>query len=360
MLHSNYKEINQLINYYQALVKINHQFTDISILDNATIHYENLVEQLIIIRRLLINKTITNINAVYKPTERLFLNKEHFKVLEATVQFYKQNADVVYPMPELEEPIMIDNNKTDTAEVLESHISVITELQQAITVIKNHIATEYNSSLSQAVENMCMQLSSIEEKLTILSNNGDLLEHKTVDGLVNTEMLGNLSEMRESINRLIDGDSGQAIIKSTNDAIAVLHTNYKLMETDIKKYDSLLTDHINQTSTNITLAIEKEHSRFVQRMSSEVNAIIAGISSAASNEFSIQTDLIKDSMQKLDDQSFKRSCVVFVGVVSAVFACSFLSSAWTVNKVVGNNKLFRIEVTHKSTTPVNSRKTNTH
>lgn len=56
------------------------------------------------------------------------------------------------------------------------------------------------------------------------------------------------------------------------------------MKSDIAKYDALLTEHINKSAVNIAEVIEKEHSRFVQKIASESNAIIAGIVEATANE----------------------------------------------------------------------------
>lgn len=299
----NQHNIDCLIDCYTNLIELINKFPNLQF-GGDSYRYEDLVKRLCSIRQLIIDKDLANINVIYKPMLTLFNHKEHFTTLEEAIQFYRQNPSIDYPMPTASDDTINTNNENNQY----SNEQVISSINQSFSILTNEIK---------------LQLSEIKE------------------------LTGN-KFANDDINRF------------SNDILATLTTSRELMKSDIAKYDELLTNHINKSSIYIVEAIEKEHTRFVQRMSSDVNAIIAGISSAASNEFSTQTDLIKDSMKALDDKSFKRSCVVFVGVVSAVFACSFLSAAWTMNKVVGSTKLFRIEVTHKPTTPVNSRKTGTH
>ena len=104
-----------------------------------------MIEQLIEIRQLLINITFININAVYKPTEKLFINRDHFIILEATIQFFKQNVDGVYPLPEAEESKAEDNNETHAPGNTELYMTTIAELQQSIAEIKNYLTTDANS-----------------------------------------------------------------------------------------------------------------------------------------------------------------------------------------------------------------------
>jgi hypothetical protein len=114
------------------------------------------------------------------------------------------------------------------------------------------------------------------------------------------------------------------------------------MKSDITKYDALLTEHINKSGIYTVEAIEKEYARFVQKIISDSNAIIAGISETVAGEIAVHTGLIKDSMKKLDDKSFKWACIVFIAGICTLFASSILSSSWAANKALGDAKIFKI------------------
>ncbi len=130
------------------------------------------------------------------------------------------------------------------------------------------------------------------------------------------------------------------------------------MKSDIVKYDALLTEHITKSSINMVEAIEKEHARFVQKIASDSNAIIAEISEAVSGEFATQTYLIEDSVKRLDDKLFKQACIVFIAVICALFACSILSSTWAANKAIGNAKVFKVLTRDNSIPLINLQKIN--
>ena len=130
-------------------------------------------------------------------------------------------------------------------------------------------------------------------------NQGNSVVCEKPDNSANEEILKTLFDIKESINKLIDDDFSRSIVKSTNDTLAALNTNYELMKADINKYDALLTTHITQSSTNATMAIEKEHTRFVQKMSSDVNVIIAGITEANIAELATQATVVQTSMREL-------------------------------------------------------------
>jgi hypothetical protein len=56
----------------------------------------------------------------------------------------------------------------------------------------------------------------------------------------------------------------------------------------------------------------------------------------------IVSDIINNSMNKLNDKSFAWACIVFIAAVSALFTCSILSSTWAANKTLGDTKVFKI------------------
>ena len=107
---------------------------------------------------------------------------------------------------------------------------------------------------------------------------------------------------------------------------------------------------------NIAEAIEKEHTRFVQKIASDSNAIIVGVGEAIAGEVAIQTDLIKDSMKRLDDKSFKLACIVFITGICTLFACSVLSSTWAANKALGDAKVVKVIAVHNTNNQITSQK----
>ena len=173
---------------------------------------------------------------------------------------------------------------------------------------------------------------------------------------VSDDFSAKLTSIHEQIGRITHDDIREAIAKSSNDILASLVTSRELMKSDIAKYDALLTEHINKSGIYTVEAIEKEHARFVQKIASDSNAIIAGIVDATANELAIQTDLIKDSMRKLDDKSFKRSCIILIASICALFACSILSSTWAASKALGGTKILKIIAGCSSIVPTISQK----
>jgi hypothetical protein len=246
------------------------------------------VDQLIVIRQVIIDKNMSTINSLYTRTRELFIYAEHFDILEGTVKFYKRNTNVNYDIVEAEQYLINQINNLTT--------NAFSDTQQAANYIE------------QYYDKLNTQLISIDKKLSAFSYNN----------------------IKETLER------------SNNDISATMATNYEQMKSDIKRYDSLLIEHISKTSIYLSEAVEKEHARFVQKIASDSNAIIAGISEAVASEIAIQTDLINNSMKKLDDKLFKWFCGAFVGCIFALFACSILSSTWTANKVIGNARVFKI------------------
>lgn len=291
--------LNDLISYYQGLSNYNHKFPNLN-----TVNYDTLIEQLLAIRQLLINKLTTNINAIYKPTEKLFAIRDHFKILETIVQFYKQNGDIAYPTPEIETSeeryALINTGLSD---------NTITELQQSLAEIKNYIATNTSAgSSNQAYDNIHSQLSGI----------------------------------KESINGLMGGDVSQNVIKSNNALLTVIKTNHELTKADLSRYDSLLTEHINKSNMNIAEAIDKEHARFVHKMSSDVNAIVAEITKANVAELATQRELIQTDMTNIEGNSLKWFFFSFIAGVFLLFACSGFSSIWAANRAISYARIFKI------------------
>jgi len=266
--------IELLISYYQGLIDINDAFTKLNS-DKENDRYKHLVSQLIIIRQTIMSKDLAGINALYKPIWELFVTNEHFSILEEAIEFYKRNPNVSY-------------NATEAKQYLDNHLTKpvtvnVTDMQKLIKHIEQGIATSVNTALTQS-----------------------------------------------------SSDFNEVIKKSSNDTLAALTTSNALMKSDIIKYDALLTEHISKSAIIFTEVIEKEHARFVQKIASDSNAIIAGISEVNANELAAQTELVKQSMKDFEDKSFKQFCISFILVVGALFACSILSSTWAANKLVSN------------------------
>lgn len=99
---------------------------------------------------------------------------------------------------------------------------------------------------------------------------------------------------------------------------------------------------LNKTGINITEAIEKEHARFVQRIASDSNAIIAEITDVTANVLSKQTDLVKAIVKEIENKSFKDLSIIFFMSIGFMFTCSILTSNWTANKVVARIKVIKI------------------
>ena len=175
----------------------------------------------------------------------------------------------------------------------------------------------------------------ITESNTVVNNQSDT-------GNNDNEIKIQLSDIQESMNKLINDNQNSAIIKSSNDTLAALNTNYELMKADLNKYDNLITHHINQTSQIIVESIEKEHARFAQKIASDSNTIINGITEANVNELEKQTKLIQSSVKDLNDKTFYQSCYLFIWSILLLFACSTLSSTWTATKVLNNVRLIKI------------------
>lgn len=311
--------IELLISYYKNLITLNDRFTAFNkqhtgtnIINSENDKYKNLLDKLIATRQLIIDKEIADIDKLHKPAPGLFTDKEHLNTLEATIQFYKDNPYIDYDTSGAEQyfndDAPINNNSVDNALKFNEQIS--NSLNQALSTMGNEIKMQ-------------------------------------------------LSDIQEPIKKLVNDDLYIQMAKYSNDTLAVLTTNYELIKSDIKKYDTFLTEHISKSGINVTEAIEKEHIRFAQKIASESNNIIKGVSGNIASEIAKQTDLIKDSMKILDDKTFKQGCILYIASFCALFACSILSSTWAANKVLSSTKIVRVETICKSTTPVNSRKTNT-
>ncbi len=310
---NNYQySIELLIGYYQDLITMNDRFTafnkhntGINTVNSENDRYKNLVIKIIAIRQLIIDKKAADINTLYKPAPGLFINKEHFTTLEAAIQFYKDNLGVDYDIAGAEQYC-------------------------------NDYAATNNDSVNNEIRFNEQTANNIIQALSIL---GD-------------EIKTQLSEIQEPIKRLVNEDICSQITKSSNDTLAALSTNHELMKSDVRKYDTFLTEHISKSSVHVTEAIEKEHARFVQRMASDSNAIIAGISETVTGEVAIQTNLVKDSMKGLDDKLFKWAGVIFIGAALLLFACSVLSSSWAANKSLNGIRAIAATVQHNNPAPI--------
>lgn len=263
------------------------------------------------------DKDVTNIYLLCKTIRELFINVEHFNILEDIVEFYKNNPDANFDVVEAEQYL---NNH------LASSVPVYTDMHKVIQSVEQNIVAFINSALAKVSDNFNAKLANINDQVSLVTND----------------------------------DLSEVIAKFSNDILATLTTSRELMKSDIAKYDALLTEHINKSGICTVEAIEKEHARFVQKIASESNAIIAGISEAIFSELAMQTDLINDSMRKLDDKSLKRSCLVFIAGISALLACSVFSSTWAANKALGNAKVFKITVENSYNASINSRRINIH
>lgn len=346
----NRNAINQLIDYYQALNSLNGQFGEINVNDTKNTNYDNLIEELITVREFLINKSFDDINTKYKPTEGLFIHKNHYKILEDTVQFYKTNIDELYPIPAEKESKPIDdsssiNNGNDT------------ELTSLLSQMKDNIIADTNDNLVQSCNDLKDQLSTvIEEKLAVFSAQNNIAQDPEAEKATHTDILSGLSDVKESLNKIIDDELNQHVMQSTQDTLAAIKTNHELMRSDIQKYDTLLTDHINKSGEYTLNAIEKEHARFGQKMSSDVNNIVAEITKANAAELATQSELIQTHMKQLEDKSFKWFVIMFCFSVFILFAGSVFSSTWAAEKAFGNAKVFRVATVCAPVKPVSPHK----
>ncbi len=102
MIRSNQYNLELLIKYYQDLIAFNDTLTGLDCrYENH--RYNHLISQLNIIKQAIINKDLTNLNALYVPIRELFLIKKHFSILEEVIEFYKRNTDVNYDVTEAEQ-----------------------------------------------------------------------------------------------------------------------------------------------------------------------------------------------------------------------------------------------------------------
>lgn len=285
--------------------KLNELNTDTNVGNGENDKYKNLINKLIAIRQLIIDKKAADISTLYKPAPGLFINKEHFTILEAAIQFYKDNPGVDYDIAGAEQYC-------------------------------NDYAATNNDSVNNEIRFNEQTANNIIQALSILGN----------------EIKTQLSEIQEPIKRLANDDICSQITKSSNDTLAALSTNHELMKSDVRKYDTFLTEHISKSGIHVTEIIEKEHARFVQRIASDSNAIIAGISETVAGEVGIQTNLVKDSMKALDDKLFKWACLVFIVGICALFACSILSSSWAANKSLNGIRAIAATVQHNNPAPI--------
>lgn len=290
MQNNNANGLNQLINYYQELINVNSQFNDIHDLNRQNANYKNLLNQLIVIRDLLIKRETNSINAVYKPIEKLFNNKEHFILLGTTIDYLKQNPQIDYPVPENSGNSSINNDYLPP---------------------EQEIISDYNDYNINSATNMSNSV--IDEQ--------------------NDKLFETLTVMQKSIKELKSNDFSFVITKSTNDMIAAFNTNYELMKSDITRYDAMLTDHINKSSAITAEAVEKEHARFAQKVAAESNAIIAGVIDATTSELAKQTDLIKSWVKEIDNKQLKHVCIVFFMNICFMFGGAILAANWTVSKI---------------------------
>lgn len=346
---NNLPQINQLISYYQALNNLNITYADINTNDTDNSNYTNLIEQLVAIRERLIKNAVNGINAVYKPIEQLFIYRSHYQILEDTVQFYKQNSTIAYPIPETKASEIIDSN--------DSNIDTNTELTQSTGADANQTETaqNLNNSLVQSSDDVQTKLAAIEEKLTIALAQNDSSSHNETEIATRTEILNDLTTIKELLHKIASHEFNQSAIKSTQDALAAIHTNFELMKADLSKYDALLTDHINKSSATALNAMGKEHARFVLEASAEINAIVRGIREANAPDFAVQNDLMQKNAKIYEDKSFKYFCFSFIMSIFAIFSCAILTSHWVAGKVLDNAKVLKIS-TVCSSAPVASQK----
>lgn len=109
MTNNHQYSIELIINYYQDLIAMNERFSAANKLNSTTNvntsnignnsesdKYKNLINKLTTIRQLIIDKKAADISALHKPAPGLFIDKEHFNILEATIQFYANNPDTDY------------------------------------------------------------------------------------------------------------------------------------------------------------------------------------------------------------------------------------------------------------------------
>ena len=329
MQNNNHNGLNQLINYYQKLININGEFVDIHDISQQNQYYENLLKQLLIIRNLLIKKETSNINAVYRPIEKLFNNKEHFNLLEATVSYFKQNPALDYKISAVGDNIMAYDpqiaNKNEP------------DLEQDANEIRLAIRDELNAKLGDIEDKILTKIDAIGHQTNINQSNNEIGTIVSV-----------IQALESAVKPISSDDFNAVVVRSTRDVIATLNTNYELMKDDIKRYDAMLTDHINKSGINTIEAIEKEHARFVQKIASESNSVISGITNAAATEISKQSEIVQSSVKSVDNKLFKYFSIMFFMSACFMFGGALLSSNWAVNKFLMQHMSRGIEVANKT------------
>lgn len=349
MLDKIHHTIDPLIDFYQELNNLKNKVDNIyspEIKNSSNTNNSNLVEQLIKVRKLLINKSFDDINAIYKPTAGLFLYKEQFTILENTINYYKVNINDDYPITE-EGNSLVSNNDTN-ANNLDANNNL--ESESTINTSEENFTTDIINNLIQTNINFEAKLALITEKLDTLveQNNSSLIKDiKTTK----TELLTNFSRLNESIDKIINVDSYQALIKTSQDTLSTLKTSHQYIKDDISRYDALLTEHITKTGSNIVDAVEKEHIRFVQKIAAETSAITSEITKANVAELSNQRELVETNMKKQENTLIKWYAIIFFVSSFMIFACSILSSNWAANKVINNAKIFKVSVDCAATIP---------
>ncbi len=297
MLNNGQYNLELLINYYQEVLAVNEAFTDLSD-ENEINRYKNLVEQLVIIRQALVDKNLSKIRLLYKPIRSLFMNENHFNLLERIIEFCRRNPTFNY------------------------------NISDAELYLKENII----SKASTGTTNM-QQLISMEQN--VVSQNAILSK-------IDDDLVAKLNEVNQQLHKITNYEFNEIVIKSSNEVLATLTTNYELMKLDIARYDKLLTEHINKSGINIAEAIEKEHARFVQKIASDSNQIIANVSESVASKLTTQTNLVANKMKEFDDKAFKRACIMFFGCVCAIFACSIFSSSWAASKITDGLSITKV------------------
>lgn len=335
--------INDLIEYYQDLNNINLRFNAKNPIESINMDYSSLLEQLITIREFLINKNFDNINAVYRPTKSLFVYKEHYAILEGAVQFFKLNTNENYPIPETNiiEDIANNNvNQNDSTDI---------EPSTADTNSDNNDSKTDNTLIQQHYDYIKAKLALIEARIDLWPIPSS-----------NAEVLDKISQVHNSISSIVNQDLFHSVARTSQDTLMLMKTNCELVRSDLNKYDELMTNHITKTAANVTEIIEKEYTRFVHRVSNDINAIVAGITEKNTAELATQTKLVQTNMDKfdnkLDNKFFKWFSSIFFVSAFMLFGNSILSSSWAANKIANNAKLVKLSMTCKPAKPVSQHK----
>ena len=95
MNNNNQYDIELLIKYYQGAIMLNDTFPNLYN-EEANNQYGRLVTQLTAIRQAIIEKDLIILNELYEPLQEVFINEEHFSILEEVIIFYKRNPDTNY------------------------------------------------------------------------------------------------------------------------------------------------------------------------------------------------------------------------------------------------------------------------